>query len=133
MMEDILWIQRFKNFQKTVQLVEKALNKETLSELERAGLIQFYEVAFELAWKTLKDFLQHQGYSNLLGPKDIVKKAFQNEIIQDGETWLKALDDRNLTVHTYHESIAIKVEVAIKDHYFDLLKDLENYFSNQMN
>ncbi len=47
--KDIRWKQRFQNFEKAFQLLEKAVKIENLSELERGGLIQFFEMTFELS------------------------------------------------------------------------------------
>lgn len=40
----IRWKQRFENFEKSYSLLEGNFKKENLSELERAGLIQFFEM-----------------------------------------------------------------------------------------
>ena len=40
----IRWKQRFENFEKSYSLLEENFKKENLSELERAGLIQFFEM-----------------------------------------------------------------------------------------
>ena len=51
------WQQRFENFEKTYRLLERTLQIKNPSEAEKGGLIHFYKVAFELAWKMLKDYL----------------------------------------------------------------------------
>lgn len=61
-LKDIRWRQRFENFEKSYKLLEKYSNKELNNELERAGIIQFFEMTFELSWKVLKDYLEAQGY-----------------------------------------------------------------------
>lgn len=60
--KDIRWKQRFQNFEKAFFKLKEAIEKEELSELERNGLIQRFEFTLELAWKTLKDFLDHEGF-----------------------------------------------------------------------
>ena len=55
--KEIRWKQRFVNFEKTFLLLERTVKIGELSEAERGGLIQFYEVSFELSWKTMKDYL----------------------------------------------------------------------------
>ncbi|WP_200086690.1 HI0074 family nucleotidyltransferase substrate-binding subunit [Salicibibacter cibi] len=64
--------------------------------MERAGLIQLFEVTFELAWKVFKDYLEAEGYI-MKSPRQTIKQAFQMGIIEDGHTWIDALSDRNLT------------------------------------
>ena len=58
MNKNIRWQQRFSNFEKSFSQLNKAIKIKTPSDTERAGLIQFFEISFELAWKTLKDFLE---------------------------------------------------------------------------
>ena len=77
--KDIRWKQRFQNFEKAFKKLEEALNKDNLSELERNGLIQRFEFTMELAWKTLKDFMEDQGFVfTSISPKVILREAFQN-------------------------------------------------------
>jgi nucleotidyltransferase substrate binding protein (TIGR01987 family) len=129
--KDIRWKQRFDNFQKTYLLLEQALDIAELSEVERAGLIQFFEMAFKLAWKLMKDYLEEEGFT-INSPKEAIKQAFQADIIKDGHRWMDALNDRNLTTHTYEEETAIEVAKKIKEDYAALLKELYLYFKDKM-
>lgn len=130
-MEDIRWKQRFQNFERAYLLLEESTSIDKLSDIERAGLIQFFEMTFELAWKLIKDFLQEEGFT-VNSPKDAFKQAFQSELIQDGHVWMDALDDRNLTVHTYDEKTAIEVEKKIKEKYYPALKELHMLFKGKI-
>ncbi len=56
------WKQRFENFEKVYKLIEKYSEKKDMTEIERAGMIQFFEMGFELAWKTIKDYLEFLGF-----------------------------------------------------------------------
>ena len=91
------------------------------SETERAGLVQFFELTFELAWKTLKDYLETQGFQ-VNTPREILKQAYQAQVISQGDVWLEALDNRNLTAHVYDEATSLQVIQLIRDKYFNLLK-----------
>lgn len=121
--KEIRWKQRFQNFEKSFLALSKALQIKNPSETERAGLMQFFEMTFELAWKTLKDYLEAQGFQ-VTSPRDTLKQAFQSELIQNGHAWMEALDDRNLTAHTYDEATSIKVDQLIREKYAPLLKEL---------
>ena len=81
---DIRWKQRFTNFQKALSLLQKFIDKGELSELEAQGLIKAFEYTFELAWTTLKDFLEYRGQSEIYGSRDAIRKAFQLNLIEDG-------------------------------------------------
>ncbi len=98
------------------------------SEAERAGLIQFFEISFELAWKVLKDYLEDEGFT-VVSPRDAIKQAFQAGLLDDGHVWIDALKDRNLTVHTYEEKIALAVEQKIRSVYFPALQGFAQTFA----
>ncbi len=101
------------------------------SDAERAGLIQFFEISFELAWKVLKDYLEEEGVT-VMSPRDTIKQAFQAGLLDDGHVWIEALKDRNLTVHTYEEKIAIAVEQKIRESYFPVLLALSRQFKSKV-
>ncbi|MDI1279000.1 nucleotidyltransferase substrate binding protein [Methylobacter sp.] len=132
MTDDIRWQQRFHNYEKAFLLLARALNIATPSEVERGGIIQFYEMAFELAWKLMKDYLEHLGYT-VNSPRDAIKQAFQVGILDDGQLWMDALSDRNLTTHTYDENKAIEVVAKIRSHYFPALQQLYRRLSSELN
>jgi len=129
--QDTRWIQRFQNFGKTFLLLQETVQIKSPSVAERAGLIQFFEMAFELAWKLLKDYEEEEGFM-VKSPRDAIKQAFQANIITEGHTWIDALEDRNLTTHTYHEKIAIEVEERIRNKYFPMLETLYVDFKNKV-
>jgi len=129
--KDIRGKQRFQNYKKAYLLLERNLNIAEPSEVERAGIIQFFEMAFELAWKLMKDYLEEEGLV-VNSPKEAIKQAFQSDIIKDGHTWIDALNDRNLTTHTYEEEAAIEVTENIEENYFPLLKNLYLYFQGRI-
>ena len=107
-LKSIRWKERFQNFEKSYKLLEKYVNQETINELEKAGIIQFFEITFELSWKLMKDYLESIGYI-VNSPREAIKQSFQIELIDDGYVWMDALENRNLTTHTYNEEIAEKM------------------------
>jgi len=120
---DTRWLQRYSNFERTYLLLSDALRVENPSVLERAGLIQFFEMAFELSWKIMKDYEQSEGV-DARTPREVLKKAFQIGLIEEGHVWLDALDDRNLTAHTYKEDIAQAVERKVRQRYHSMIMKL---------
>jgi nucleotidyltransferase substrate binding protein (TIGR01987 family) len=128
---DNRWQQRFAQFEKAHLLLQQAMAIEKPSIVERAGLIQFFEMAFELAWKLLKDFEEQEGFV-VKSPRDAIKQAFQMELITRGHDWLIALEDRNLTTHTYNETIALQVEEKIRSCYFICLQELYSDFNSKI-
>lgn len=128
---DIRWKQRFVHFRKAFLLLEQTMTIEHPSDAERAGLIQFFEMSFGLAWKVLKDYLEEEGFT-VASPRDALKQAFQAGLLEDGHVWIEALKDRNLTVHTYEEKIAVAVEQKIRDSYFPALLALFQKFASKV-
>ena len=131
MNKDIRWRQRFANFEKAYHLLEQTVGIAHPSPAERGGLIQFFETVFELSWKTLKDYLEAQGLT-VGTPREAIKQAFQIELIDDGQRWMKMLEDRNLTAHTYDEAISLKVEKLVKEKYFPLFQALYAVLKSKM-
>ena len=74
--QDIRWKQRYAHFQKAFRLLEQTVAIAQPSDAERAGLIQFFEMSFELAWKMLKDYLESEGFT-VISPRSTIKQAFQ--------------------------------------------------------
>jgi len=121
-LKDTRWKQRFVNFERIYKLLEQNVHKPLETEIEKAGLIQFFEIAFELSWKLMKDYLEAQEII-VKSPREAIKQAYQIELIQEGHLWIDALSDRNATVHTYDENMAQKMVNDIISLYFPILKD----------
>lgn len=71
----------------------------------RDSSIKRFEFTVELAWKTVQKFLSEEKII-CRSPKECLQNAFQFGLISDDPRWLKMLDDRNLTAHTYDEETA---------------------------
>ena len=130
-LKEIRWKQRFENFEKTYKLLEKYSEQAITNELEKAGIIQFFEMAFELAWKVLKDYLENEGYM-VKSPRETIKQAFQIGLIDNGHIWIDALADRNLTTHTYDEELASKMATEIISVYLPELKKMYDKLSKEL-
>jgi len=116
--QDIRWQQRFNNFLKAFNQLEKFMAKAKLSELEDQGLIKAFEYTYELAWTTLKDFLEYSGQTELYGSRDVFRRAFQLGLLSDGDLWMDMLKSRNRTSHTYNEETAREICQAVKKEYY---------------
>jgi nucleotidyltransferase substrate binding protein (TIGR01987 family) len=113
--DDVRWQQRFANYQRALNNLTGAVQlsaQRPLTDLERQGLIQAFEFTHELAWKTLKDFLQARAVSGLYGSKDTTREAFSQGLIADGELWMEMIRHRNLSTHTYDEATVNEIVSA---------------------
>ena len=119
--QDIRWIQRFNHFGKALSQLQEAVTlaqQRSLSKLEEQGLIQAFEFTHELAWNTLKDFLENRGVQNLYGSKDSTREAFKQGLVENGQAWMEMINSRNLSSHTYEEATASQIVAAIRSTYF---------------
>ena len=127
---DIRWQQRFENFDRALSLLREALARgpSALNQLEKEGVIQRFEYTLELAWKTIKDYLEQSGMMlAAVTPRQVIKEAFAARVITDGQTWIDMIDHRNLLSHTYDPANFEEAVEAIHDRYlaaFGQVRDL---------
>ena len=91
--QDIRWKQRFQNYEKAFNRLSRAIEIVRITpddDLLQSGLVQTYEYTFELAWKTLKDYLEMEGFL-LRSPRETIRQGFQSGYITNAEDWLQAL------------------------------------------
>ncbi|GMV00203.1 MAG: nucleotidyltransferase [Ignavibacteriota bacterium] len=114
---DMRWKQRLLNLEKSLGALNEALLLTEPDYAQKAGIIQFFEMTFELSWNVMKDYLTEQGFQDVLSPRQSIKQAFEAGLIQNGQLWLLALEDRNLTTHAYDEETADEIVRDIREKY----------------
>ena len=107
-----------------------AVEKPNLSRLEKEGLIQRFEYTFELAWKTLRDYIRFGGVETDL-PREVIKEAFANGLIKDGQIWIDMLDKRNIMSHVYDESAFEAVYAKVVDEYCQAIRQLHDFLTEK--
>jgi len=125
--QDIRWQQRFSNYRKALAkltqavelLSEQTERDESVDELLQEGLIQRFEYTHELAWKVMKDYAEYQGYTDIRGLRDAIRKALEMGLIDD-RRWMENIEDRNLTVHNYDNEVASEIYGNIMGTYHPL-------------
>lgn len=131
---DIRWKQRFDNYQRALSQLISAIElkcQRTLSDLEKQGLIQGFEFTHELAWNVLKDYLEMEGIQGLVGSRSTVREAFKRGLISDGEVWMDMIEKRNLSSHTYNESVAKILVDSISERYYCAFIELRDRFAKE--
>jgi nucleotidyltransferase substrate binding protein (TIGR01987 family) len=134
MTEDIHWQQRFQNFDRAMALLREPFERDilTLSKLEQQGTIQRFDFAVELAWNTLKDFMEHEGRNlHTVTPRNVLKEAFSARILSDGQVWIDMLNHRNQLSHQYDESVFDQAMIAIRDRYLAALNELHGWLQER--
>ena len=131
-MTDIRWQQRFQNFSRAFILLRSAFEDRPLaqlSDLEQEGVIQRFEYSYELAWKTMKDYLEENGVIiTPVTPRNVIKEAFAAGMIENGQVWIDMMLHRNLLAHTYDFSKFKEVLKAIDKHYLAALSMIYDWF-----
>ncbi|OGV28067.1 MAG: hypothetical protein A3F18_05335 [Legionellales bacterium RIFCSPHIGHO2_12_FULL_37_14] len=130
MQKDIRWKQRFHNLQKakaTFDRVLAAYHKDTKNEITQIALIQSFEFTYELSYKVMQDYLNYMGIE-VSYPREVLKQAFHNNLLKDGQVWIDMLDDRNLMSHAYEKSHADQAISHITTRYVFALNDVFKYF-----
>jgi nucleotidyltransferase substrate binding protein (TIGR01987 family) len=79
------------------------------TDIIRDSVIQRFEFTVELSWKALQRHLKASGISEVLTPKNTFREAARIGVVQDPEAWIRFIDARNLSSHTYKESLAEQV------------------------
>ena len=107
---------RMEESQKAYKTFLDALNVKNPTTLERDGAIQRFEYTFETVWKTAQLYLTEVESLPANSPKGAFRALGESGILSAGET-IQALamaDDRNRTVHTYIEAVAVLIYGQLK-------------------
>ena len=120
MNKNIRFTQRFENYKNSLSVLEKSILIKKPSEIEKAGIVQLFEVTFELAWKLFKDYLKINGIV-INSPREAIKHAAQEGLIENGRLYLKMLDERNSSAHLYDEAMITKLQEKVKEQFVPAL------------
>jgi nucleotidyltransferase substrate binding protein (TIGR01987 family) len=115
------------------QLIAKAEDREFMGRIDRvaqdgmrAGVIQHFEIVFELSWKFIQRWIrQNRSIEEAGHPRtrrDLFRMAAELGLVTDPEAWFAYGDARNRTVHTYNEREAVVVYELSKS----LVRDARN-------
>ncbi len=97
----------------------------------RDGTIQRFEFCTELAWKTMREYLLDQGFSDINSPKAVIKQAYAFGMIKDQQAWLDLQNDRNLTSHVYDEETAKVIFERIENRHLALFDEVLAYMKDE--
>jgi nucleotidyltransferase substrate binding protein (TIGR01987 family) len=89
-----------------------------LTRLEQLGVIHEFAFTHELSWNVLKDYLEAQGFPNIIGSRNAVRQAFKEALIENGDVWMDMIKARNLTSHTYNVDVAQQISSDILQRFY---------------
>lgn len=82
------------------QAVFEEFRKDLATDKDKTATVQAFEFCYELSWKLMKRVLESRGFE-VGSPKDAMRKAALDHLIDDPEVWFEFQRRRNLTVHSY--------------------------------
>ena len=109
-----------RDFEKALTNLQFAVEKAN-DDLYIDGAIKRFELCYELSWKLIKEYLSDVGII-CNNPRDCFRGAFANGLIDNEESWLKMIEDRNYLVHTYTFERSREIFERIKNSYAASLK-----------
>jgi nucleotidyltransferase substrate binding protein (TIGR01987 family) len=123
---------RFNDFSKALKKLKEAFMEEP-TEIIIDGTLQRYEFTFELSWKLMKDYLEYSGIvEDIASPREIIKSAFQANLISNGDIWIQMMLDRNLLSHLYDEDKSREIYNNIKNKYLTEFSKLEKIIGSKI-
>ena len=126
------WLQRKEDLIKATARLQEALNVENVTDVVIDGVLHRFELTFELAWKTMKDYLEFVGLIQKTGsPREVLQNAYQNDLIDNGEDWIEMMLSRNTLSHLYDEEESREIYEKIKNKYADMIEELINGFNSK--
>jgi len=88
------------------------------SRIERDAAIQRFEYSFEATWKAAQRLLRLVEGVEAGSPKAAIRASREAGLLDAAaaESALGMADDRNLTAHTYNESLAVAIFARLPRH-----------------
>lgn len=127
------WEQRLDSYRKALARLAEIVSagkRRTLNDFERDGLVQRFEFTHELSWKLMKAYAEYQGYDGIGGSRDATRKAYEMNLISDGQTWMDMIKSRNETSHNYDGEIAVETVEKILGRFYPLLAEFYQKMNN---
>lgn len=128
-------LQKIENYNSALAQLEQAVaiyQKSQQDALYRDGLIQRFEFTVELSWKSLKEYLEDQGFVLAASSsRAVLKDAYAAGVIQDAERWNQILTARNITSHVYDEKTADGVAAQICNDFLPVLQALGRFYRDE--
>ena len=124
-------LRRIDDFEKSLNRLEEAITKAYKNiqnedyTFFRDSAIQRFEFTVEIMWKSIKEYLFKKEGIECVSPKSCLREYFEVFNIDEKKSkkFLRMVDDRNLSSHTYHEEVAEEIFINLKE-YKELIKEV---------
>ena len=128
-------MKKLDNFSNCLRILKRAdFMRGRDDEIYRTGIIGQFNLTFELAWKALQQVLRVHGVveAETGSPREILQLAYKIGFLEDDETWLLMLKQRNLSVHIYNENEINVLLDLIWDKFIPAFLTLEQTLQEKM-
>ncbi len=117
---------KFVNFESALRRLKEGVQayRESPAQIIRDGVIQRFEFTCELAWKTTREYLLSQNFTDINSPKAAMRQAFVYGLVDDGNGWVELLNARNQTSHIYNDESAQQIYEKIEKDFIRLFESL---------
>ena len=112
-------MKKYENYAAALRSLSQASQQDLDNEFIQSGIIDKFEMQFELGWKLMKALLAYEGdpVAATGSPRDTIKAAYQYYDFMNDQLWLRMLRDRNDSAHIYDASLARRlVDTIITDY-----------------
>ncbi|MCI8993768.1 MAG: hypothetical protein HFG80_13815 [Eubacterium sp.] len=120
-------MKKFEQLKRLYKTINGYLNPYDFSDEMISGLTADFDRLFELSWKTLKEYMQDSlmmQEAKTGSPKEIIKLAYREHLMDDEQVWINMLKDRNDDTHHYKNSAAVLYTGRIVGRYLEIIKKL---------
>ncbi|KFI88027.1 nucleotidyltransferase [Bifidobacterium reuteri DSM 23975] len=121
-------MKKYENYASALDSLKPAPLQDLSNDFIQSGIIDKFELQFELGWKLLKALLAYEGdpVSASGSPRDVIKTAYQYYDFMDESLWLRMLRDRSDSAHIYDEDRAQRLVHTIIDSYIPEFERVDN-------
>ncbi|MXX98755.1 MAG: hypothetical protein F4Y58_02450 [Gammaproteobacteria bacterium] len=127
MNNDLRWKQQFQDFEKALKVFQRRIDgyeKHSDEEAYQLALVGAFELIHELSYKTLKYYLENEGVDADPSPKNVMRSAFQNELISKAELWMESINKRSRIVLAYETNVLREIIQFSTDDFYPIVRDL---------
>ncbi|CAM3812592.1 HI0074 family nucleotidyltransferase substrate-binding subunit [Alkalicoccus chagannorensis] len=110
--------ERLASAEKALASFQKLTKLEDPNDVERDASIHRFKFTFEASWKTAKQYLYEIEGIDVGSPKGVMRSCREVQLLEEDEAILalEMVNDRNLTVHTYNEEVAVRMYSRLSDY-----------------
>lgn len=132
---DEKFYRRYESFTNSLAALEEVRQRDLTDSFVMSGAGAKFNITFDLAWKVMKDIVI-EDYAVVDFPKgsprEVLRKAFEFELISD-DGWLDMLRDRNNLTHDYDGIVVKEICKKLLESYLELFEEFRETVEKKYN